>query len=201
MENTPRLDAHTRRVTIAKLVLPLLALGVLSSLFMFSKTIDPEAAIPYATVDVEDRLREPKMTGASYSGITNDGAALTISAAAVVPKADQNGAAKKVTARIITAGGAVSELDAEFVDFDSAGASAALTGGVSMDSGGYHMTTAALDVATDRVSVISRGAVQANGPLGSLDAGQMTLSAAPNVAGAYVLVFKSGVRLLYQPMK
>jgi lipopolysaccharide export system protein LptC len=194
-----RLDAHTRRVRILKLVLPLLALAILSSLFMFSKTIDPEAAIPYATVDVEDRLREPKMTDAKYAGTTSDGAALTISAANVIPGANQSASAKQVSGQIVTAAGDTTQIDAAFVQLD--GTNAAMTGGVVMQSAGYEMNTDAMDVAIDRVQVSSRGAVTAQGPLGTLDAGQMILSETPNVAGSYVLVFKSGVRLLYQPVK
>ncbi len=196
---TARLDAHTRRVRFLKLVMPLLALGILSSLFMFSKTIDPEAAIPYATVDVEDRLREPKMTDANFAGTTSDGAALTISAANVVPGADQTGTAKMVSGQIVTAAGETTQVDAALVALN--GTNAAMTGGVVMHSAGYEMTTDAMDFAIDRVQVSSRGTVAANGPLGTLDAGQMSLTETPNVAGSYVLVFKSGVRLLYQPVK
>ena len=38
-------------------------------------------------LDIADRLREPRMTGAGYSGVLADGASLTLSAAEAVPLA------------------------------------------------------------------------------------------------------------------
>ena len=70
-----------------KIVLPLAALAAMSTLFLLSRTIDPADAIPYATVDVEDRIREPRMTAPTYSGVTSDGAALTLTADEARPDA------------------------------------------------------------------------------------------------------------------
>ena len=58
MAKPPRDNLHSRLVAILKVALPLIALALLSTLFLFSRKIDPEDAIPYATVDVEDRLRD-----------------------------------------------------------------------------------------------------------------------------------------------
>ena len=41
-------DSYSRLVQIGKIVLPLVALGILSTLFLFSGEVDPEAAIPFA---------------------------------------------------------------------------------------------------------------------------------------------------------
>ena len=77
MARSPHRDnLHSRLVAILKVTLPLLALVILSTLFLISRKINPEDAIPYADVDIEDRLRDPKMTGASLSGMTPDGLSL-----------------------------------------------------------------------------------------------------------------------------
>ena len=75
-----RADTHTRVVGWLKVALPLMALAVLSTLFLVADQIDPEDALPYAEVDVEDLAREPRMTMPSYAGITTDGAALSLTA-------------------------------------------------------------------------------------------------------------------------
>ena len=75
-----RADAHTRVVTWLKIALPLAALAILSTLFLLADKIDPEDALPYAEVDVEDLAREPRMTLPSYAGTTSDGAALSLTA-------------------------------------------------------------------------------------------------------------------------
>ena len=76
---------HSRLVSVLKVLLPLIALVLLSTLFLFSRKINPEDAIPYASVDVEDRLRDPKMTGAGLSGMTADGSAISVTAAERIP--------------------------------------------------------------------------------------------------------------------
>ena len=47
-----RVDRHTRLVGWLKVALPLTALAILSTLFLVARRIDPEAALPYAEVDV-----------------------------------------------------------------------------------------------------------------------------------------------------
>ena len=58
-------DRHTQVVGWLKVALPLLALAVLATLFLLSDRIDPDAALPYAEVDVAERAREPRMTAPS----------------------------------------------------------------------------------------------------------------------------------------
>jgi lipopolysaccharide export system protein LptC len=80
-------NLHSRVVAWLKIILPLTALGILSTLFLFSRTIDPSDAIPYATVDVEERAREPRVTAPAYAGVTSDGARLSMTAAEARPGA------------------------------------------------------------------------------------------------------------------
>ena len=63
-------NLHSRIVMILKVTLPLVALAILSSLFLFSREIDPEDAIPYADVEIADRPAQPRMTGAGRSAIS-----------------------------------------------------------------------------------------------------------------------------------
>lgn len=192
-------DSHTQIVTTLKLFLPLVALAILSSLFIFSRVIDPEAAIPYATVDVADRLREPKVTDAQYAGMTDDGSAISISVAVVVPDGTTGGSAKQVVARITSKQGDLTEVLATALAYDNN--KAALTGGVEMRSNGFDLKTDAMDVVMDRMSMSSRGSVTGTGALGHLTAGQMRLSVSDDAARDYLLVFNSGVHLIYQPLK
>ena len=61
-------NAWSRWVALLKIVLPLIALALLSSIFLLSRTIDPTATIPFTEVDVEDRVREPRLTEPKFSG-------------------------------------------------------------------------------------------------------------------------------------
>ena len=101
------LDGWSRAVGWLKVVLPLTALALLSTLFLVSKRIDPEAAIPYADVDVEARMKEPRITKPAYAGTTTDGSALVMQASEARP-ATTPGApstAADITARLTTPDG------------------------------------------------------------------------------------------------
>jgi lipopolysaccharide export system protein LptC len=195
----PHDNLHSRLVAVLKVALPLVALAILSSLFMLSGPIDPEDAIPYAEVDVAARLREPRMTDAGFAGVTADGASLMLSAAEARPGAG-GGNAKIVLGTLQTSDGGVTELAAAAVQLDAAANMIELSEGVEMrSSAGYVISAPGMGVATDRTYAESRGAVSAVGPMGQLTADHMELSAQEGVPDSYVLVFNGKVRLLYMP--
>ncbi|HCZ00322.1 MAG: hypothetical protein A3D16_05980 [Rhodobacterales bacterium RIFCSPHIGHO2_02_FULL_62_130] len=197
-------NLHSRLVAILKVALPLLALAILSSLFLFSRGINPEDAIPYADVDIADRLREPRMTGAGYSGMTEDGASLSLSAAEAVPGVDGKATARGVIGTLETPDGAKTQLAAVSVRLEQTTGMLELSDGVELTtSAGLVVQAQGFGVATDRTLVESRGSVSASGPIGQLTAGAVRLSRSETPEGAanYVLVFNNGVRLLYQPQQ
>jgi lipopolysaccharide export system protein LptC len=191
-------DAHTRRVRFLKVSLPLVALGILSSLFLFSRSITMDGALPFAEVDVADRLREPKMTDVTLATASENGSLISMTAAKVVPSQNGPVTSSDVQGTIKSRSGDVIGLTAAHIQYSNGAETAALTGGVLITSAGYDMTTEALDLALQSATLASRGAVRAVGPLGQLDAGLM--SANQTTEGA-VIVFKSGVTLLYTPQK
>jgi len=195
---------HSRAVVWLKVVLPLLALAILSTLFLFSRTIDPSDAIPFAEVDVEARLREPRLTAPTWAGVTDDGSALTVSAAEARPRqsADIGPSATGLTARLETPDGGLAELVAQRGALDTDAALLTLAGGVEVTTGtGYLLKAEAMTAGLRQTSLISKTPVTAEGPIGYLEAGAMELSEAEGTRGLYLLVFKQGVKLLYQPVK
>lgn len=193
-------DWHTRLVAWLKVILPLAALAILSTLFLVSRTIDPMDAIPYAEVDVEDRIREPKMTAPEYAGTTSDGSALAISARDMRPGEGSAVDGRAVEARLDTPDGGFVRAQAGAVAIDAQGTTLTLSGGVTLaTSTGYLVKAEGLVMATDRTRLESMGAVEADGPVGRITAGQIVLTADPDQVGAYLLVFKTDVNLLYRP--
>ena len=196
-----RVDRHTRVVGWLKVALPLMALAILATLFLLADRIDPDAALPYADVDVEDLARDPRMTAPTYAGTTSDGAALTLSADAAKP-AGEGGPAGAVGLRLqlATPDGAATELTAATAVLDQTARQIVLSGGVDVStSTGYRITTDELVAQMDRSGLQSRSAVTATGPAGDLAAGGMSLDQDNATPGAYLLVFNGGVRLVYRP--
>ena len=192
---------HSRLVVWLKILLPLAALAILSTLFLVSNAVTPEDAIPYTEADVAARIREPRLTDASYAGMTSDGAALTVKAATArpgTPGSADAASARDLSGSLETPDGGWTRMQAAEVRLDQAAHLMVLTGGVSLaNSTGYAVTLTGMDVALDRTGLFSTGGpVTATGPAGKITAGAMELT--PGGTG-YLLVFKSGVRLLYQP--
>lgn len=194
---------HSGLVLWLKIVLPLAALAMLATLFLLGRTIRPEDAIPYATVDVESRLREPRLTQPEYAGVTSDGAALTIKAAEArpgTPGSTDAGSAEALSALLETPDGGTAALMAGAGRLDSAGGQAVLSDGVSLTtSTGYRLTMPGAVLGLGQTDVTSQGAVLASGPLGRVEAGAMHIG--QDATGAYILDFTQGVRLIYQPAK
>lgn len=197
-----RYDVHSRLVGWLKIVLPLAALAILSTLFLFSRKIDPTDAIPYAEVDIEERLREPRMTDASYSGVTQDGSAINLRTAAAIPETDGNARAIGLSARLDAADGSSATFAAATGQLDNAAGTIALSGGVKVETSvGYHIETENVRIALDRTSVDAPGLIDAIGPPGKLTADSMMLTSADPGSGRYQLVFTGNVKLIYQPAK
>ncbi len=80
------MTTRTRRVVAwLKIILPLLALAILSTLFLVARTIDPAKNIPYADVDIEELTREQRIGNPNYSGVTADGTAIRLKARQAKP--------------------------------------------------------------------------------------------------------------------
>jgi lipopolysaccharide export system protein LptC len=193
--------AHARVVGALRVLLPLAALALLSTLFLLARGHDPDAALPYARVDIADMLRDPRLTAPTYSGITEDGDEVIFTAATAHPGgADGTGArAVAPVLRLIGADGSETRAVADEARIDPGAGVLLLSGAVRLDSAaGLQLQSEALAVQLDRSRMDSPGPVVATGPQGQITAGSATLTrgAAP---GQEVVVFNGGVKLLYHP--
>jgi len=197
-------DIHSRLIGWLKIILPLVALAILSTLFLVARTINPEDAFPYADVDVSDRLAQPRMTDPAYAGVTNDGAALSLSADEARPEGDkaQSGSAKALIGTYQTPDGARTDLAASAAQIDNAARKITLTGGVDVTStSGWRVQTEVLRADMDQTDIEALAPVIATGPAGTVSAETMRLRQDTLRPDRYLLVFNGRVKLIYQPLK
>lgn len=197
-------DIHSRLIGWLKIVLPLAALAILSTLFLVARTIDPEDAIPYADVDVSERLAEPRMTDPTYAGVTDDGAALSLEADEARPQGDtaKSGSAKALIGMLETPDGARTDLAADAAQIDNDGRQITLTGGVDVTStSGWRVQTEVLRADMDQTDIWALAPVTATGPAGIVTADTMQLSEDTLRPGQYLLVFNGAVKLIYTPLQ
>lgn len=183
----------------AKVVFPLAALGLLSTLFLFSRTIDPSDAIPFAEIDVEQIARDQQMSAPRFSGATKNGSAITVDAQSAMPDLQypRRITVRKVVARIETESGTSYGITAEAAYYDGETDILELEGDVRLStSTGYRVRTDAMTTDLETNSVTTDTKVVGRGPAGELEAGSMALTTGGDTQ---VLVFKNGVKLIYQP--
>lgn len=193
-------DVHTRLVSWLKILLPLAALGILSTLFLVSRTIDPSQTIPYADVDVDELARTQRIGAPSYSGMTQDGAAISFVAVSARPEGGPEGrvVALHPVTRLELPTGRVLELSAVEGYLDQQDRLAALDGGVVLEtSDGWRLETQTATARLDASAMQTAGEVIGTAPMGEIRAGRAVLER--QEGGDYVLRFEGGVDLVYRP--
>ena len=191
---------HSRLVRLATLVLPVLALMLLSTLFLVARKVNPDHAIPFATVDVSERARDRQLTMPRFTGVSQGKTAFDLSARKAKPDADDPRKMSAEALRLVLSDdkGGQSTVVSDTGDIDTAARQIVLTGDVRVEtSTGYALRTDQLEGSLGRLSVVSPGEVTGDGPLGTLRAGSLRLE--EDDAGNARLLFTNGVDLLYTP--
>ncbi len=199
-------NSYSRMVAWLKIILPLLALAILSTLFLVSRSGNSVLSIPYADGNIDEIAREQKIGNLSYSGVVANGAAITLIAESAQPMTGnrQGIVAEILQASIETPTGQKIESSAPFGSFDSDTQTAELTGGVTLTtSTGYQIETETITADIRNARIFTADSITANGPLGHISAGQMVLQqqSGNGLPVSYELVFKNGVKLVYQPQQ
>ncbi len=192
-------DSYSRLVQVAKIILPLTALAILSTLFLISGNINPEGAVPYSEIDVEEAAREQRITNPRYATVGEDGAAIELSAREAKPNPDNELRldAIGIAGSIEVPGGLKIELSAGGGTVDLDNQTAGLVGQVLVSAtSGYKIEAEALLARLDRAELVSEGPVSVETPFGALQAGNMALT---QKGEDYRLVFNNKVKLVYHP--
>lgn len=193
-------NAYSRLVGWLKLVLPLAALGLLASLFLVARTIDPMRAVAVADRDVEGLARDLQIGAPDFAGVTRDGSALRVTARSAQPDPGQADrmAAEEISATLETPGGDSYVMTARSAVIDASSGQVVFDGDVVLTtSSGYVFRAGALTAALRETRLETGGAVQGDGPTGTIEAGGLTLRPTTGGDKGYVLVFNKGVKLVY----
>lgn len=196
------MDFYSRMVALFKVVLPLAALAILATLFLISRGINFEAEIPFSEQEIAERLRDQQITGPFFSGTTANGDEIIVSARRARPGgAGAMPEATDVSARLTTAKGGRITLRSDRVSVDGSESLAVFAGAVRIGTNtGLVVTTEELHTALEGVQGRTPGEIEGTGPFGDFTAGQMEFGE-KNPGGPLRVLFKSGVKLIYDPKK
>ncbi|OUS37913.1 hypothetical protein A9Q94_04760 [Rhodobacterales bacterium 56_14_T64] len=196
------MDRYSRMVAFLKVLLPLAALALLSTLFLISRSMNTEATIPFAAHEIEERMRGQQITAPFFSGTTAQGDEIAVTASIAHPGgATSPAVATDLVAVIRLADGGRLTLRSESGEVQIDEDIASFIGKVEITSAvGLVVTTDLLNATLSGISADSPGPVQAIGPIGTLNAGTMQLQTKTQ-GGALHMLFNNGVKLVYDPRK
>lgn len=194
-------NLHSRIVAGMKILLPLAALGLLSTLFLISRTVDPSKSALVTELDLNRKAQDLGATNPRFAGVTEHGDEILFAAATALPDRDQpeHLTAREVTAQVRLAAGTVIDIRSATADMNRQDMTAVLRGQVHITaSTGYVIETERLDTRLDAVFAEAPGEITATGPLGDLSAGRMLLHD-KSVTNTPELLFSGGVKLIHRP--
>lgn len=183
-----------------KVLLPLVALGLLSTMFMLSRKIDPTAAIALSDPVLQEKISNQLLSEPTYDGNTSSGKAMTVTAVTVRPDPEIEGKSygQTVDAVIDMENGGTMHIISDTGIVDEAADLAVLSGNVRIEtSDGYVMTTSQLTSVLSRIEGESSGPVEGYGPPGTLSAGKMNVKSSEE-SDQVLLIFTKGVHLVYE---
>lgn len=190
---------HSQLVGWSKIILPLCALGLLSTLFLFSRSKNDTSEIPFA--DIEALAQEQRINAPRFSGVADDGSVIAISAqsAKLNPEALERLNVSMLKLVVNASDGSVLRVTAVEGEVDSDAKVAQLKGLARLEtSNGYSMETNGLTANFETGIVASDGALEVHAPFGKIIAGRVTFQSADDNSGQQML-FTDGVRLVYTP--
>lgn len=200
---------RSRIVAWLRVLLPLVALAMLATLFMWQSRPDIESTIPFASGDDDALTGPPRIAAPQWAGVTEDGAEVVLSADTATPRKDEDASAEAIRLDWLGPGGTHAQATAPAAAMGAD--EITLTGGVWVElSSGWSLESNRLSASRTRSEVIAQGDVTVTAPFGTVtaqsarlyrpqDPDEPTENAGNDAGSGEVLVFTGDVRLLYQP--
>lgn len=194
------MSPRTLAVRVAKIVLPLIALGILTTLVLLSRSAPQGEPLRFVDEDIRDLASTEQLGRPRYAAVTEDGTEVSIEARRFVALPDRARVTRgdALTATLETADGTLYDIRADEGQIDERSGLSVLRQNVRIDAtGGYTFRTEALRIRTDRTYMESLAPVAADGPEGHLEADRMEVFTTPGQEVRTRAVFTGNVRVVY----
>ena len=192
-------DSYSAFVVWVKTLLPILALGMLSTIFLFSGRVDVTQSLPYAKLNIAEIVREQRITKPYFYGVSDNGTEITLSAA-YASSDTQNSNILNITdlSIILTSEQAKTvRITAGLGVLDATKQKAMVSKDVYLTAmQGFSLKTNSLTVDLKQGVVTADTVFQSVTALGTIDARNMIVKM---IANDQQIIFTNGVRLIYYP--
>ncbi|MEL6570568.1 MAG: LPS export ABC transporter periplasmic protein LptC [Pseudomonadota bacterium] len=191
---------HTWLVGWLKILLPIGALALLSTLFLFARNpANQTQEIPIA--QIEAIAQEQQITAPQFSGLTDDGSIVAVQAVEAKPQADNPDTllVERLTIDLDTPEGTKLNITSGTSELNTVDQTARLNGlSRVITSTGYTMETNGLTADLKTGEIVSDGELAIQAPFGDVTAGKVRIHVTADGTGQQ-MVFTQGVRLVYTP--
>ena len=192
-------DSYSAFVVWVKTLLPIVALSMLSTIFLFSGKVDVTQSIPYAKFNIAEIIREQRITKPYFSGVSNNGTEIVLSAA-YASSDIQNVDILNITelSIVLTSPNAKTiKITAGLGTLNSALQKAVISGDVHLTAIlGFWLKTNNLTVDLKQGVATAHNVFQGITGLGTINAGKVVVQM---IAEDQQIIFTNGVRLIYYP--
>ena len=192
-------DSYSAFVVWVKTLLPILALGMLSTIFLFSGKVDVTKSLPYAKFNIAEIIREQRITKPYFSGVSNNGTEIVLSAA-YASSDIQNVDILNITelSIVLTSPNAKTiKITAGLGTLNSASQKAVISEDVYLSAiPGFWLKTNNLEVDLKQGVASTNNMFQGITGLGTINAGKLVIKM---IADDQQIIFTNGVRLIYYP--
>jgi len=192
-------DGYSALVAWLKTLLPIVALGLLSTIFLFSGKVDVTQSLPYAEQNIAEIIREQRITQPYFTGIASNGTEIALSAAYASPQVENAHILEITDLSVVlrSTSDQMVQVTAGRGALDSARQTAQISKDVHIAAlPDFWVTTEALDMNFNQGFISAKGGFQGVTALGEITAGEMHLQM---TADDQQIVFLNDVRLVYSP--
>ena len=192
-------DGYSALVAWLKTLLPIVALGLLSTIFLFSGKVDVTQSLPYAEHNIAEIIREQRITQPYFTGIASNGTEIALSAAYASPQVESAHILEITDLSVVlrSTSDRMVQVTAGRGALDSARQTAQISTDVHIAAlPDFWVTTEALDLNFNQGFISVKDGFQGASALGAITAGEMHLQM---TADDQQIVFLNDVRLVYSP--
>ncbi len=196
------MDRHSRWVQFLKVVLPLAAILLLSTVFLLSRSIDTNVSVPFSGQEIDERLTDQVITRPDYKGVTRKGEEIRVEARrASQGSTGDNPTAAEVQGRFGLSNGGEITLESNTGMIRPDKGTATFSGNVVITTAdGIQVTTELWNTSLEEIRGDTPGKIDGTGPIGDFTAGRMTFGTEKTDGPVHIL-FTDGVKLIYEPQK
>jgi lipopolysaccharide export system protein LptC len=192
-------DSYSAFVVWVKTLLPILALGMLSTIFLFSGKVDVTQSLPYAKLNIAEIVREQRITKPYFSGVSYNDTEITLSAA-YASSDTQNADILNITdlSIILTSQHAKTvRITAGLGTLDATKQKVTVSKDVYLTAmPDFWLKTNSLTVDLQQGVATADTMFQSVTALGTINAGNMIVK---TITNDQQIIFTNGVRLIYYP--